>query len=320
MRRTLGQVLALLITASFLLTAVSGVVLAFPRQLGGSFGISLLGWLAIHKWSALALGLGVAAHLIRNRARIRGLFAFDRGQSRSRAPSVEAPGQTSLQAIEASPSDSQAGRRLRFTRRRFLVLAGGAVAAGVAALTLDRGGRRPATSAGADRWPNFPILSAELVPTVPTADWQLTVDGLVERPLHLDRTAWLALPRSSETRDFHCIEDWSVENLRWEGVQVGELLSQAGLQPQGQFVTFHAYGGTYSDTLSVAEAQAPDTLLADRLDDQPLPAGHGGPLRLVIPSQLGYKNVKWVVRLEVTAARATGYWESTGYPAEAPVN
>ena len=89
---------------------------------------------------------------------------------------------------------------------------------------------------------------------------------------------------------------------------------------QGQFVTFHAYGGSYTDSLALAEAQEPETLLADRLDGAPLPAAHGGPLRLVIPSQLGYKNVKWVVRLEVTASRAEGYWERTGgYPAEAPV-
>ena len=77
----------------------------------------------------------------------------------------------------------------------------------------------------------------------------------------------------------------------------------------------------YTDSLSLVEAQAPETLLADVLDAAPLPAAHGGPLRLVIPSQLGYKNVKWVVRVEVTAQRAIGYWEATGgYASEAPVS
>jgi DMSO/TMAO reductase YedYZ molybdopterin-dependent catalytic subunit len=147
----------------------------------------------------------------------------------------------------------------------------------------------------------------------------LEVDGLVERTMRLDRTAWLALPRTQETRDLHCVEGWSVADLDWEGVRVSELLSRAGPRPDGRFVTFHAYDGTYTDTLTLAEAQAPDTLLADTLDGRALPAEHGGPLRLVIPSQLGYKNVKWVVRLEVTATRARGYWERRGYPAEAPI-
>ncbi len=151
------------------------------------------------------------------------------------------------------------------------------------------------------------------------ADWVVVVDGLVENKLHLDRTAWLALPRTQETRDFHCVEGWSVGHLGWEGVRVADLLNLAKPQAQGQFVTFYAYTGVYSDSLTLAEARAPETLLADSLDGKPLPPDHGGPLRLVIPSQLGYKNVKWVVRLEVTSMRAEGYWERNGYPAEAPV-
>ena len=60
-------------------------------------------------------------------------------------------------------------------------------------------------------------------------------------------------------------------------------------------------------------------MLADTLDEQPLPDAHGGPLRLVVPKQLGYKSVKWVVRLEVTDHEVTGYWEQNGYPMDAPV-
>ncbi len=63
----------------------------------------------------------------------------------------------------------------------------------------------------------------------------------------------------------------------------------------------------------------PQTMLADALGGQPLPHEHGGPLRLVVPVQLGYKNVKWVSRLEVTDEQRAGYWESYGYPEDAPV-
>ncbi len=142
----------------------------------------------------------------------------------------------------------------------------------------------------------------------------------METRLQLDLTAWRALPRTQETRTFHCVEGWSVDHVGWEGVRVADLLSLAKPQPGGRFVTFHAYGGTYVDSLPLAQAQAPETLLADSLDGAPLPRAHGGPLRLVVPSQLGYKNVKWVVRLEVTASQAQGYWEARGYPADAPVS
>ena len=101
---------------------------------------------------------------------------------------------------------------------------------------------------------------------------------------------------------------------------MADLLSAAGPQAGARFITFHAHDGVYTDTLGLEQALAPETLLADRLDGAPLPPDHGGPLRLVVPTQLGYKSVKWVVRLELTAERAQGYWESHGgYPAEAPV-
>ncbi len=103
-------------------------------------------------------------------------------------------------------------------------------------------------------------------------------------------------------------------------MRVADVLKLAKPQAGAGFVTFHAYGGTYVDSLPLDQAQAPETLLADTVDGAPLPRAHGGPLRLVIPSQLGYKNVKWVVRLEVTASQAQGYWEARGYPPDAPVS
>ena len=305
------------------MTAVSGLVLAFPAKLLPVFGTSLLAWRSLHEWSALAFTAAVVAHLVLNRSRIAELFVI-RGRSSGRpAIAAPSPGQTSLAAEpETAPRETPtAERRLRVSRRRFLLVAAGALAALIAAVSLDRGKPQRASPTPAGQLDNFPVLNIESrPPALSVADWQLVVDGLVATPLQLDRAAWLALPRTTETRDFHCVEGWSVDKLGWSGVSVAELLRRAAPQAQGQFVTFHAFGGSYSDSLTLAEAQAPDTLMADSLDGRPLPAAHGGPLRLVIPSQLGYKNVKWVVRLEVTATRAEGYWERNGdYPSEAPV-
>jgi DMSO/TMAO reductase YedYZ molybdopterin-dependent catalytic subunit len=340
MRRTTSLFVVMAITLAFLVTAVSGLVLYIPGQLLPVFHGSLLGWRSIHDWSAVVLTAAVVVHVALNRRRVLEMFfRLLRPAGSAQTTPATTPGQangsiqdlgTGVEATHNLGMGSKAapatGHRPRFTRRRFLVLVGGAVAAAIAALSLDRGGSRsagmgPAASGEALRLESFPVLNVENGPPEgAAAAWVVEVDGLVESKVRLDRAAWLALPRTQETRDFHCVEGWSVANLGWEGVRVAELLSLAKPQATGQFVSFHAYGTTYLDTLTLAEAQAPETLLADTLDGAPLPTDHGGPLRLVIPSQLGYKNVKWVVRLEVTETRAVGYWEQGGaYPAEAPV-
>lgn len=211
---------------------------------------------------------------------------------------------------------------VRGTRKWFLALLAGGAALVAAVLRLGLGGPRGGGSSrslgglGSD----WPVLSVEREPPhVPAEQWVIEVDGLVENPLRIDHVHWVTLPRLHETDDFHCVEGWSVDGVGWEGVSPGVLLREARPLSQAAFVTFHAYGGTYADSLTLAEAFSSEALLADTLDGRPLPPPHGGPIRLVIPSQLGYKNVKWVVRLEVTKQRALGYWEERGYPAEAPI-
>ena len=216
-------------------------------------------------------------------------------------------------------------RRLRLTRRRFLIWSG-ALLAGFAGLfvfveALLRGGggaRRTAASGGVPGATSFPTLEVEEVPHVSPGQWLVTVDGLVDKPLRLDHAAWSALPRRSETADFHCVEGWSVDRLRWGGVAPRTILDMAGLKPTATYVNFHAFGGTYADSLPLSLVDDAQTVLADTLDEQSLPDAHGGPLRLVVPKQLGYKSVKWVVRLEVTDHPVTGYWEQKGYPMDAP--
>jgi DMSO/TMAO reductase YedYZ molybdopterin-dependent catalytic subunit len=215
---------------------------------------------------------------------------------------------------------------VRFSRRWFLVIGAGAAAALFGLSRVVGGGNNApsATSSPGGRVPDFtgrfPVLYVERsVPTVSPEQWTIEVTGLVGQPLKIDHQRWNTLPRVAYTKDFHCVEGWSVDNVGWGGVRVSDVLSLAKPKPEARFVRFSAYGGTYTDDLTIAEALGSDTLLADKLEDAPLSPEHGGPVRLVIPSQLGYKNVKWVTKLEVASERQRGYWEQRGYPVEAPI-
>jgi DMSO/TMAO reductase YedYZ molybdopterin-dependent catalytic subunit len=318
-------VVAATVMVAFVVTAVSGLVLYRPVQLLPAFGISLLTWRFIHDWGALVLTAAVIVHLILHRRRVGQMIVGLARPPQSAPPPVVAGPQDSAQGVTPASSDPEP-RRLRVTRRRFLIGFGALLAglAGVYAVVeaffrSGSGARRTAASGGIPEIASVPTLNVEQAPHVPPEQWLVTVDGLVEKPLRLDHAAWSALARRNETADFHCVEGWTVDRLRWGGVAPRTILDMAGLQPTATHVNFHALGGTYADSLPLSLVDDAQTVLADTLDEQPLPDAHGGPLRLVVPKQLGYKNVKWVVRLEVTDHEVTGYWEENGYPMDAPV-
>lgn len=224
-----------------------------------------------------------------------------------------------------SPSGGGRGDRLVISRRWFL----GWLAGGVALLF---GGRRlcqevtagggPAgrsQAAGTRLREEFPVRSVDSLPDVPPNDWLIEVFGLVSKPRLISSEAWTELPAREQTVDFHCVEGWGVSQVRWSGVRVADVLDLAEPLPTATYVVFHAYDGLYTDSLPLALAREEQTLLADGIDGVPLPPQHGGPVRLVVPSQLAYKSVKWVRRIELTDHQVGGYWENYGYPYDAPV-
>ncbi len=252
---------------------------------------------------------------------------------RLRTPGGEpGPGAAAGEPAGAAESAPQAGPApeagpaygsVRYTRRRVLIL-GGAFVAGVAAVIAGVkafGGQAVDKVGGAitDQFGPFPVRSVESEPDVPPDQWVVKVDGLVDTPVTIDRTTWTSLQRMNETADFHCVEGWGVDNVRWSGVAPSVLLDQAGVRPEARYAVFHAHGGVYKSSLPLDLVRDQKTMLADSLDDAPLPTKHGGPLRLVVPVQLGYKNVKWVERIELSDQIQTGYWEANGYPEDAPI-
>ena len=154
------------------------------------------------------------------------------------------------------------------------------------------------------------------------AGWRLAVDGLVERPLSLSLEQLKAMPQRTQITRHDCVEGWSAIG-QWTGVPLTHLLSAAGLRPEARFIVFHCADSLgdapYYESIDRIDAFHPQTILAHALNGAPLPVRNGAPLRMRIERQLGYKQAKYVQRIEAVASLSAigggkgGYWEDRGY-------
>jgi len=158
---------------------------------------------------------------------------------------------------------------------------------------------------------------ADTMPTFDPATWRLSIGGLVEQPMELDYDQLRALPRADQVSDFHCVTGWTVNNVHWGGVRLHDVLAQAKPLPEAGGIEFVAAEKPYVDSLSLAQANLKDVMLAYEMDGQPLPREHGAPVRLIIPEMYGYKNVKWVAGISLVEKPQPGYWEQLGYDQDA---
>lgn len=150
------------------------------------------------------------------------------------------------------------------------------------------------------------------------ADWQLVVDGLVAHPLSLSLAQLRAAPSRTQITRHDCVEGWSAIG-QWTGVPLGLLLNRAGLSPRARYVVFHCadtlLGKPYYESIDMLDAFHPQTILAHSMNGAPLSIGHGAPLRLRVERQLGYKQAKYVMRVEAVDSLAPfyggkgGFWE-----------
>jgi DMSO/TMAO reductase YedYZ molybdopterin-dependent catalytic subunit len=149
-------------------------------------------------------------------------------------------------------------------------------------------------------------------------DWRLHVGGLVARPLAISLDQLKALPQRTQITRHDCVEGWSAIG-RWTGPVLGPILQFAGLSSAARYIVFHCYddfGGTpYYESVDLADAFHPQTILAWALNGRPLPVPNGAPLRLRVERQLGYKQAKYLRGIEAVAsldrvgAGKGGYWE-----------
>ncbi len=145
------------------------------------------------------------------------------------------------------------------------------------------------------------------------AAWRLRVDGLVAQPLELSLDDLRQLPRVSYTVKHHCVEGWSAI-ASWHGAPVSAIVERCRPLQTARYINFVSFDADYSNGWDMASAMHPQTILAYGMNDNPLPAAHGAPLRLYSPTKLGYKLTKYLVSMTFTDTRPGGYWEDQGYP------
>ena len=131
------------------------------------------------------------------------------------------------------------------------------------------------------------------------ADWRLNIDGMVARPMSLSLAELRSFPSRSQITHLACEEGWSFI-AQWTGVPLSHVLNFVGASPQAKYIFYFSIQSRWWDSVDMADALHPQTLITYGMNGEDLPAGHGGPLRLRVPRQLGYKSVKYITRLTVT--------------------
>jgi DMSO/TMAO reductase YedYZ molybdopterin-dependent catalytic subunit len=148
-------------------------------------------------------------------------------------------------------------------------------------------------------------------PDVDEERYRLIVDGLIERKQPWTLEQLNALPQETQITRLICVEGWSAVG-KWTGVPLRAFLQRIGADPAARYVHFACAEG-YSSSIDMPTALHPQTQMTLKFDDQVLPTRFGYPLRIRIPTKLGFKNPKHVVGLSVLNHYTGGYWEDRGY-------
>jgi DMSO/TMAO reductase YedYZ molybdopterin-dependent catalytic subunit len=184
-----------------------------------------------------------------------------------------------------------------------------------ASAKLFRAGHLAPTFRDSDLTPfdKFPINDYDVDdPQVELDKWSLTVTGAVEKPGEYSLAQIQALPKVRQNTRHVCVEGWDVVG-RFGGARLADFLRTIGADPTARFVTVEC-ADDYYESLDMATAMHPQTLLCYEMYDRPLTREHGAPLRLQIPTKIGYKQAKYLTHLNVTRVlERVGYWEDQGY-------
>ena len=131
------------------------------------------------------------------------------------------------------------------------------------------------------------------------ADWRLSVNGMVDRPASFSLAQLRSYPSRSQITQLQCEEGWSYI-AEWIGVPLSHVLEVVGIHSQARFVVYFSIDPNWWESIDMADALHPQTFLTYGMNGNELPVGNGGPLRMRLPRQLGYKSVKFITNLTVT--------------------
>ena len=159
----------------------------------------------------------------------------------------------------------------------------------------------------------FPINGYDVAdPGVDLEKWTLTVSGAVQKPGEYKLAQIQSLPPIRQNTRHICVEGWDVIG-RFGGARLSDFLQMIGADTSARFISVEC-ADDYYESLDMATALHPQTLLCYEMYDRPLTREHGAPLRLQIPTKIGYKQAKYLTDLKVTnVLDRVGYWEDQGY-------
>ncbi len=162
--------------------------------------------------------------------------------------------------------------------------------------------------------------------------YKLIIDGLVDNPISLSYQQVRQISVTEQLSDFHCVEGWSVKDIKWRGFRFHEVLKMVTPHSNARFVTFHSLGetrskpygqGHYIESFPLESLLDPKNqiILAVDMNGKALPHDHGAPLRVISPFDLAYKSIKYVYRIEFDSKQREGWWTLANpiYTVHAPV-
>jgi DMSO/TMAO reductase YedYZ molybdopterin-dependent catalytic subunit len=160
----------------------------------------------------------------------------------------------------------------------------------------------------------FPYNFYDVVePEIDFENWKLHVGGSVSKPDAYSLEQIRTLPIVRQNTRHVCVEGWDVIG-RFGGARISDVLTMIGADPSARYITVTCADGYY-ESLDIETARHPQSLLCYEMYDQPLDRGHGAPLRLLLPTKLGYKSAKYLMTLEVTHVlpERAAFWSDQGY-------
>jgi DMSO/TMAO reductase YedYZ molybdopterin-dependent catalytic subunit len=157
----------------------------------------------------------------------------------------------------------------------------------------------------------FPVLTYGQTPKINTSEWEFRVWGLAKAKT-FSLSDFMAMPQHDFTDDFHCVTRWSKLDVQWTGIKVTDFMKYVEADGSATHIMQHCYGG-YTTNLPLEDFVREENFFAHTLFGEPLPAEHGGPLRLVVPHLYAWKSSKWINGLEFLDHDESGFWERNGY-------